>query len=330
MSDIRYETRFGKYMVGDSTRLLAGKPGKELANKVHLILTSPPFPLNNKKRYGNKQGEDYREWFANLAEVFAPLLTEKGSIVVELGNAWEPGRPVQSLLTLESLLGFVNNPMAGLRLCQQFVCYNPSRLPTPAQWVTVNRMRAIDSFTNIWWMSNNDFPKADNRKVLRPYSASMKSLLKKRSYNSGTRPSEHKIGPKSFLKDNGGSITHNLLELEPIDARREPRLPNVFSVANTSSNDFFTRTCREREIPLHPARMPLEVACFFIEFLTDAGDLIFDPFAGSNTTGFAAELLGRKWMAIEIDENYARQSAVRFEDPSITTTITYPEGRQWK
>lgn len=330
MSDIRYKTRFGKYMVGDSTRLIADKTGKELANKVHLILTSPPFPLNNKKRYGNKQGSDYREWFTNLAEVFVPLLTETGSIVIELGNAWEPGRPVQSLLPLESLLGFVNNEKVGLRLCQQFICYNPSRLPTPAQWVTVNRMRAIDSFTNIWWMSKNDFPKADNRRVLRPYSASMKSLLKKRSYNSGKRPSEHQISPESFLKDNGGSITHNLLELEPIDPDREPRLPNVFSIANTSSNDFFTRTCRERNIPLHPARMPLELACFFIEFLTEAGDLVFDPFAGSNTTGFAAELLRRKWLAIEIDENYARQSAVRFEDPKIDTRITYLEGRQWK
>lgn len=326
MSDIRYETDFGKYVVGSSTRLLAGKMGKELANKVQLILTSPPFPLNNKKRYGNKQGADYRNWFTHLAEVFAPLLTDTGSIVIELGNAWEPGRPVQSILPLESLLGFVNNKKAGLRLCQQFICYNPSRLPTPAQWVTVNRIRAIDSYTNIWWMSRNDLPKADNRTVLRPYSASMKSLLKKRSYNSGKRPSEHQISAASFLKDNGGSITHNLLELEQIDHNREPRLPNIFSIANTSSNDFFTRTCRDRNIPLHPARMPSELACFFVQFLTEKGDLVVDPFAGSNTTGFAAELLGRKWTAIEIDKNYARQSAVRFEDPSITTTITYQRG----
>jgi len=318
MSDIRYETNLGKYVVGNSTRLLAGKIGKELANKVQLILTSPPFPLNNKKRYGNKQGTDYREWFTHLAEVFAPLLTDTGSIVIELGNAWEPGRPVQSVLPLESLLAFVNNKKAGLRLCQQFICYNPSRL---------NRIRAIDSYTNIWWMSKNDFPKADNRRVLRPYSASMKSLLKKRSYNSGKRPSEHQISPEGFLKDNGGSITHNLLELEQIDPNREPRLPNVFSIANTTSNDFFTRTCRERNIPLHPARMPSELAAFFIKFLTEEGDLVFDPFAGSNTTGFAAEFLRRKWIAIEIDKSYASQSAVRFEDPLIDTHITYPEAK---
>ena len=44
-----------------------------------------------------------------------------------------------------------------------------------------------------------DYPKADNRKVLRPYSESMKSLLKRGSYNAGKRPSEHSIGEKSFL-----------------------------------------------------------------------------------------------------------------------------------
>ena len=324
MSDIRYKTLLGKYLVGDSIEILAGQTGRKLANKVQLILTSPPFPLNSKKRYGNKQGPEYREWFTHLAEIFAPLLTETGSIVIELGNAWEPGRPVQSLLPLESLLGFVNNEKAGLRLCQQFICYNPSRLPTPAQWVTVNRIRAIDSFTNVWWMSKNDFPKANNRNVLRPYSASMKSLLRKQSYNAGKRPSEHQIGPKSFLKDNGGSITHNILELEPIDPCHKPRVPNVFSIANTSSNDFFMRTCRERNISLHPARMPMELACFYIEFLTEPGDLVFDPFAGSNTTGFAAEMLQRKWMAIEVDENYAIQSAIRFEDPSIKVGSVVP------
>ena len=76
MSDIRYKTLLGKFLVGDSIEILAGQTGRKLANKVQLILTSPPFPLNNKKRYGNKQGPEYREWFTHLAEIFAPLLTE--------------------------------------------------------------------------------------------------------------------------------------------------------------------------------------------------------------------------------------------------------------
>ena len=75
----------------------------------------------------------------------------------------------------------------------------------PAQWVTVNPLRTVDSYTHVWWFSKTDYPKADNRKVLRPYSESMKSLLKRGSYNAGKRPSEHSIGEKSFLNDRGGA-----------------------------------------------------------------------------------------------------------------------------
>ena len=171
-----------------------------------MILTSPPFPLNNKKQYGNLNGEEYLKWFTGLAELFSSVLAPNGSIVIEMGNAWEKNRPVQSLLHLNSLLSFVNNENAGLRLCQEFVCYNPARLPSPAQWVTINRIRAIDSFTHVWWMSNSDYPKADNRRVLRPYSKSMKKLLKSGKFNSGKRPSEHVISEKGFLTDNHGSI----------------------------------------------------------------------------------------------------------------------------
>lgn len=239
-----------------------------------------------------------------------------------MGNAWEKDRPVQSLLHLKSLMSFVENPEAHLRLCQEFVCYNPARLPSPAQWVTINRIRAIDSFTHVWWMSNSDYPKADNRKILRPYSKSMKALLKRGSYNAGKRPSEHSISEKSFLTQHEGSISHNVLELEQIDECKELRLPfSMFSISNTKSNDFFTRTCAEEGLTPHPARMPLELASFFIEFLTDEGDLVLDPFGGSNTTGFCAEKLKRKWISIEANVDYGRQSLLRFKEPSLNSHI---------
>jgi len=326
--NIFYETSLGRFFLGDSEKILKSDLFNEMRGKVQLILTSPPFPLNNKKKYGNHQGEEYKRWFISLAEIFSDLLAPDGSIVIEIGNAWEPKRPVQSLLNLEALIGFVKNPKANLILCQQFICYNPARLPTPAEWVTVNRIRATDSFTHIWWMAKSDYPKADNRKVLRPYSKSMKKLLKKKKYNAGIRPSEHYIGRESFLKDNNGSIMPNVLELEPYFKEEKLRLPeNVLKIANTNSNDFFLRKCKERGIQPHPARMPLELATFFIEFLTDPDDLVLDPFAGSNTTGFSAEILKRKWISIEIDEEYALQSIIRFEDPSLNTNLKIKGGK---
>ncbi len=317
-----YKTDLGQYYLGDSKKILSGTSFKSLKGKVQLIVTSPPFPLNKKKSYGNLEGDEYKAWFISLAKIYSDLLTDDGSIVIELGNSWEPERPVYSLMYLEALLGFVKNKKANLRLCQEFVCYNPSRLPSPAQWVTVNRLRTVDSFTHIWWMAKSDYPKANNQNVLRPYSASMENLLKNQTYNAGKRPSEHHISKTGFLKDNKGSIAHNFIEMEPMDPSRKLRLPsNAFSIANTHSNDFFLKTCRARNIKPHPARMPLELASFFIEFLTEPGDIVLDPFAGSNTTGFSAERLNRKWIGLEINEDYGLQSKIRFEDPSLSRNI---------
>ena len=317
VGNLLYKTKFGKYYVNECEKQLKYL---KLKGKVQLILTSPPFPLNNKKQYGNLNGEEYLEWFVNLAPLFSELLTDDGSIVIELGNAWEKGRPVQSLLNLKSLMGFVENEKADLRLCQEFICYNPARLPSPAQWVTIERIRTTDSYTHVWWMAKSDFPKADNRKVLRPYSKRMKQLHERGEYNAGKRPSEHTISEKSFLNKHEGSIMHNVIELEQMDEKREVRLPfNAFSFSNTRSNDYYTNRCREEGLTPHPARMQPELASIFIEFLTDEDDLVLDPFGGSNTTGFCAEKLKRRWITIDSDQDYAKQSILRFQDSELVT-----------
>lgn len=315
MANIKYQTNKGKIIEGNSIELLSGDMKEELKGAVNLIITSPPFPLNNKKQYGNEKGDEYLKWFIEMAPIFSDLLADDGSLVIEIGNSWEPNRPVQSLLHLECLFGLVKHPEANLRLIQEFICYNPSKLPSPAQWVTVNRFRTVDSYTHVWWLAKSDFPKADNGKVLRPYSKSMLALLKRKKYNSGKRPSEHQISEEGFLRDNGGSIAHNFFELEQVDNNREVRLPHsVLSFSNTNSNDYFLKTCRERNIKPHPARMSGGLVNFFINFLTDENDLVLDPFSGSNTTGYCAEKLNRNWISFEIMEQYIDQAKIRFNE----------------
>ncbi|MCB9056863.1 MAG: site-specific DNA-methyltransferase [Chitinophagales bacterium] len=314
-----FKSKYGKLILGDSYKELKDGLFDKYKGKINLIITSPPFPLNNKKNYGNLQGDKYKEWFVSLAPLFEKLLAKDGSLVIEIGNSWEPERPIQSLLHLECLLGLVKN--SNLRLIQEFICYNPSKLPSPAQWVTVNRIRTVDSYTHIWWLAKTDYPKADNSKVLRPYSKSMKKLLETNKYNSGKRPSEHVISENGFLKNHGGSISHNFFELEPLDENREVRLPfNILNYSNTNSNDMYLTACRKNNIIPHPARMNQGIVSFFINFLTDKKDLIFDPFAGSNTTGATAEKLRRNWLSIEINEDFAKQSKFRFEIKKSTPT----------
>ena len=296
---ISYSTKLGKMVESKAEVALSSSLFEPYLGEVQLIFTSPPFPLNRKKAYGNLEGLDYVEWLAGFASQFRRFLKPDGSIAIEMGNSWKSGEPVMSTLGLKSLLAFLER--GDLELCQQFVCQNPARLPSPAQWVNVERIRVKDAFTHIWWMSPTTRPKANNRNVLTPYSTAMQRLLKTKTYNAGTRPSEHSIGAKSFLKDNGGSIP-----------------PNVLAAANTRANDPYIQYCKDNGISLHPARMPDAVAKFFISFLTDPGDVVLDPFAGSNVTGAVAESLDREWISIEVNHEYAQASESRFSQLSMS------------
>lgn len=284
-----YETDLGSAYLGDTLNLIKQIPD----NSINLILTSPPFALARKKEYGNKAADEYVEWFMKFATDFKRVLTADGSFILDLGGAYLPGAPARSIYQFELLVRLCNE--AGFVLAQEFFHYNPSRLPSPAEWVTVRRIRVKDAVNVVWWLSASPYPKADNRKVLKPYSASMKSLLKN-GYKPKLRPSGHDIS-HNFSKNNDGAIPPNLIEL-----------------ANTESNSSYLRRCKEEKVKPHPARFPSGFPEFFINLTTDKNDLILDPFAGSNTTGYVAEALQRRWIAFELHENYLLSSIFRFEE----------------
>jgi DNA modification methylase len=283
-----YETELGAAYLGDSLELLEMLPDEH----IDLILTSPPFALTRQKEYGNKAEHEYIEWFLQFARQFYRILKQNGSLVIDLGGAYLPGHPVRSIYQYELLVKLCRE--LNFYLAQEFFHYNPARLPTPAEWVTVRRIRVKDSVNVVWWLSKSPNPKSDNRKVLKPYSESMKALLKN-GYKAQLRPSGHDISDK-FNIDNGGAIPPNLLEL-----------------ANTESNSLYMKKCKEHGIKPHPARFPKDFADFFIKFTTDEQAIVLDPFSGSNTTGFSAESLNRKWISFEINQNYLDGSKFRFD-----------------
>lgn len=289
----RYRTHAGVMVQSSIEDYLDSPQGTDLNGKVQLVFTSPPFPLLTPKKYGNKVGDEYLDWLTALAPRLADLLTPDGSIVIELGNAWERGHPVMSTLPLKALISF--QEAGQLHVAQQFICNNPARLPSPIQWVNRERNRVKDSYTHVWWMSRTERPKADNRKVLVPYSPSMKRLIETKRYNAGQRDSGHNIGEKSFFTDNGGAIPSSVL-----------------SIANTRAGGPYRAYCRERGLTVHPAPMQPGLVEFFVKMLTDENDLVFDPFGGSNTTGAVAEDLKRRWVSVEQDGTYIEGSKGRF------------------
>lgn len=283
---------------------------KKLRGKVSAIITSPPFPLVRKKKYGNESGDAYLRWLEWLAPKLADLLADDGSIVIEIGNAWVKGVPEMSTLPLEALLAFKKS--AKLHLCQHIICHNTARLPSPAQWVTVERCRLKDSFTHVWWLSKTPSPKADNSRVLIPYSKPMQRLIERQRYNAGARPSGHRVSATGFLTDHGGAIPSSVIQ--PCNSDKIPE--SLLQFANTGWDVNYRAYCKANGLNAHPARMQADLVGFFVNFLTEQGDIVLDPFAGSNTTGYVAETLKRKWVAIEVNEDYVEGSRGRF--PSLT------------
>ena len=259
-------------------------------------MTSPPFALQRKKRYGNKAPIEYVDWFIPFAEEFKRILKPTGSLVIHIGGSWVKGRPEKSLYQYELLVKLCKE--IGFHLAQDLYWFNRAKLPGPAQWVTVNRWRLKDAVDQIFWLSKTPYPKANNKRVLKEYSPAMKELLNDKNYYKPnvSRPSEHRISDK-FYNGNEGAIH-----------------PNIFEFSNTSSQDRYIRFCRTYGIRPHPARYPIKLPEFFIKFLTNRNSMILDPFAGSNVTGEAAERLGRKWISVEKKENYIRSSLFRFFD----------------
>ncbi len=300
-NDYAYRTDLGRAFIGDSLNLI----NQLEDSSVSLALTSPPFALLRKKEYGNKEQSEYVEWLAEFAQRIKPKLKADGSLVVDLGGAYEKGYPVRSLYNYRVLIHFCD--VLKYNLAEEFFWNNPSKLPSPIEWVNKRKIRAKDSVNTVWWFSKTEFPKADVKKVLNPYSDRMKKLIENpnKFYTPKKRPSGHDISA-SFGNNNGGAIPSNLL-----------------SFSNSESNSKYMSQCKELGIKTHPARFPKKLPEFFINFLTDENDLVVDFFAGSNTTGEVCEELKRRWIAFEIDANYVATSSFRFVNGKLNPQEVY-------
>lgn len=303
-SDVGYSTALGGCFSGDSLVLLQRIPD----NSIDLVITSPPFSLQRQKSYGNESQEKYVDWLCEFANLVYKKIKNTGSFVIDIGGAYNRGEPTYNLYQFKTLIAFCDK--IGFSLAEPFYWYNPSTLPSPIEWVNKRKLRAKAAVNTIWWLCKQPYCKADISKVLNPYSKRMEKLMSnpdKFVKEEGTvRPSGHVLGKSSWSKNNGGSIPSNLLE-----------------IPNSDSNSQYLRHCKSFGIDRHPARFPLGIPDFFIKFLTDEKDIVLDIFGGSNTTGFSAEQLNRKWLSFELSNEYVASSVFRFINDSTEAYEIY-------
>ena len=293
-----YSTPRGAAFLCDSRDVLRAMP----AGSVNLVFTSPPYALHFKKEYGNVHKDDYVEWLLSFAHDIHRILADDGSFVLNIGGSYNKGVPTRSTYHFKVLLALVER--VGFHLAQEFFWYNPAKMPMPAEWVTVRRIRVKDSVEYVWWFSKTPWPKANNRRVLKAYSPDM-FRLNQRGVRATVRPSGHNITSDFDKMDAGGSIPPNVFEDEMAS--------DFLKFGNNAATDLYTKRCKEAGVKIHPARFPASLPEFFLKFLTDQGDVVVDPFAGSNTTGMVAERLERRWIGIDMVGEYLNASKFRFD-----------------
>jgi hypothetical protein len=268
-------------------------------------LSSPVRPLRYSvsKEYGNLEQHEYIDWFLEFARIVHQKLRDDGSFVVDFGGAYMKGVPARSLYNFRVMIRMVDE--LGFFLAEDFYWFNPSKLPSPIEWVNKRKLRVKGSINTVWWLSKTEWPKADIAKVLAPYSDRMKKLIEDpdKFYTPKVRPSGHDIG-KGFAKDNGGAIP-----------------PNLLQIPNSESNSQYLSGCKAVGVKGHPARFPAKLPEFFIRMLTDSDDLVVDIFGGSNTMGQVAEAEERSWLTFEIQPEYVAASAFRFLDKGVSPKL---------
>jgi DNA modification methylase len=292
-----YKTDYGLAYLADSLDVLRALPD----SSINLVVTSPPFPHHFKKEPGNADKSEYVRSFLPFAEQVRRTLCQDGSFVLSIGGSYNQGTPTKSLYHFKLLMALVEE--VGFHLAQECFWYNPAKMPGPAEWVTVRRIRIKESVEYVWWLSKSPFPKADNTRVLKPYSKDMMRLGK-----GGKRWTQRPPGgihPTFDRADVGGAIPPNVIEGDIPDS--------LLRFGNNPTNDKYALRCKEMGFPVHPARFSAALPEFFILMLTDPNDIVLDPFAGSNITGAVAENMQRRWISIEREEEYLRASRFRFD-----------------
>lgn len=264
---------------------------------IQAIVTSPPYPIETQKTYEGRLGNDYETWMLERLARWKTILASDGSLFLNLGDAWNRGEPTISLYQERILLEACGR--LGWSLASKLYWYNPAKMPSPAQYVTIERIRLTNAVEQIYWLSPSPRPRASNRRVLRPYSKSMLRTLGAGGSNAGKRPSGFDVAEGAFSIDHGGSIPHNLI-----------------IASNTASNDGYTRGCKAAGLPVHPARFPQDLPRLFIGLGSEEGDVIWDPFGGSLTTAAVARAMNRRFVANDQIREYLEGGLIRLKESS--------------
>ncbi len=199
-------------------------------------------------------------------------------------DSFNRGRPSRSLYLERLTLALCDK--LGLELMDRLQWVNRSKPPSPTHWACKQRVQLCSSYEPVLWFTNDASKvRSNNLRVLQPHS---EQHLKLQAAGGENRTTFYGDGAYQLKSGSFGNKTEGTI----------PK--NTLFYGNSCADTRFCHSiARELGFPLHGATSPTRLAAFLIEFLTEPGDLVVDPFAGLHKVPIAAERLGRRWLATD-------------------------------
>lgn len=303
---VAYSTRLGLAIFGDCKDVFSF-----IDEPIHLCVTSPPYPLKRARNYGNVPEKEWVDFVCGALEPIVSHLVPGGSVVLNISNdIFMHKSPARSLYAERMVIAL--NDRLGLCLMDRWPWINLSKPPGPTYWSCVNRQQLCSGWEPIYWFSNDPARvRSDNRRVLQPHTEKHQQLVagggesRTVQYGDGA----YRLREGSFSAPTAGKIPKNVI-------MRGTRCADTL---------LSNRLAKDMDLPRHSAMYPTSIPEFAIRFLTEPGDLVVDPFSGSNKTGIAAENTGRRWVATERILQYIKLQAALFNKKFIDVDIGYEQ-----
>lgn len=311
VSVVGFSTELGIAILGSCDSVFS-----RIDSPITLVLTSPPYPLASARKYGNPSEPEYVDWVCRMLEPLVKNLVRGGSICLNVSNdIFLPQSPARSMYRERLVLAL--HDRLGLFKMDELCWVNKSKPPGPYQYASKDRTQLNVAYEPVYWLTNDPLKvMSNNRRVLQEHTDRHLALIHQ---GGEQRTASFSDGAYSIRHGSFGNVT-------------DGRIPkNVLEFGHRCAAQLaYKKMAKAMGLPLHGAPMPLKLAMFLIQFLSEPGDLVVDPFGGSFTTADAAEQLGRRWMSTDCMLEYVVGGATRFEKrPGYQLHLpTWPEIQQ--
>ena len=249
---------------GDSAEVLKTLPD----NTIDLVVTSPPYADQRKSTYGGVSTDQYVEWFLPISEQLLRVLKPTGTFILNIKEKVVSGE--RSTYVMELILAMRKQ---GWLWTEEFLWHKKNSYP--GKWP--NRFR--DAWERLLQFNKSKKFAMYQEEVMVPMGDWAKTRLRNLSETDKHRDNS-KVG-SGFGKNISNWVD------------RDKAYPtNVLHLATECNNKK------------HSAAFPEELPQWFVKLFTKEGDTVLDPFAGSGTTLFVAERMGRNAIGIELMQEY--------------------------